>query len=68
MDTQPHSVEVLTVPAVKRRLRMDRPVDRALASGELPYVSAGGWRRVLWSDALAWLARNRRGGAQEVRP
>lgn len=51
--------ELLTVPEVYRRLRMKRPVQRALRDGEIPVYQVGGWRRVRWADVVAWLETRR---------
>lgn len=49
---------IVTVPKLKRLLGMDRPVERALAEGELAYIP-GGWRRVFLADAISWAEARR---------
>lgn len=51
-----------TPPEVFARLRMRRPIERAMQSGAIPVYDVGGWRRVRWADVLTWLE------AQRVRP
>lgn len=53
------ALELLTIPAVCRRLRMHRPIQRALRDGEIPVYQVGGWRRVRWGDVVAWLEARR---------
>jgi excisionase family DNA binding protein len=54
-------VDLVTVPEAQRRTGLGRrQFRRAIESGELPVYDVGGWRRVRWSDVLAWIESTRR--------
>ena len=44
----------ITVRKAKRLLGIDRPLERAIAAGEIPIVRRGGWRRVRLENVLRW--------------
>lgn len=52
--------EIVTIPTVKKRTHLDRPIERAVSAGQLRLLP-GGWRRVRWGDVLEWLRRAREG-------
>jgi len=58
-DTSPRLAEydpdeIVTIPTVKKRTHLDRPIDRAVIAGQLRLLP-GGWRRVRWGDVVELL-------------
>lgn len=46
---------LITLAEAKRRTGVHRPLDAAIARGEIPVVRAGAWKRVQMSDVLRHL-------------
>jgi excisionase family DNA binding protein len=54
------SVEFLTLPAAARRIGVGaEQIRRAVREGELSAYAIGGWRRLRWTEVLAWLEGRR---------
>jgi hypothetical protein len=60
MQRQP---QLVTIPEAKRRTGVDRPLDRAIEARELDVYRVGAWRRLSWSQVLAWLDSKRAGAS-----
>ena len=60
--------QFLTPKQVAKKLQVSRrTVDRYLAAGIIPYYPIGRLRRIDPKDLAAWLRRNRRQGAVNLR-